>query len=156
MIINTYFVVHGLTFAYNYTAFITHWLSISYISNWLSISCKGSKILKKNFWRSHHRIFIKTFYTPVPPWLSISYVSNTTDRSFPGGYRHCQIVAVCRNLLKINHLHRLPKQSTLYNLYNYLKINQSCRTPFRISKRTPGPAGTPPGLSRSAATANPD
>ena len=104
---------------------------------------KGSKILKKNLGRSHDRIFIKTFYTPVPPWLSISYVSNTTVWKRVSVIRHCQIVAVCRNLLKINHLRRLSKQVTLYNLYNYLKINQSCRTPSRISKRTPGPRRNP-------------
>ena len=101
---------------------------------------KGQKFSKKNLGRSHPTDFIKTFYTPVPPWLSISYVSNTTDRSFPGGYIHCQNVAVCRNLLKINPLHRLPKQSTLYNLYNYLKINTlSPAGVHRPCKWTPGP-----------------
>ena len=84
---------------------------------------KRSKILKKKFGKVAPTDSLKTFYIPVPPWLSISYASNTTDRSFPGGYRHCKNVAVSRNYLKINHLHRLPKQSTLYNLYNYLKIN---------------------------------
>ena len=123
MIINTYFVVHGLTFVYNYTSLVTHWLSNSYISAWFSMGYKGSKILKKKFGKVAPTDSLKTFYTPVPPWLSISYVSNTTDRSFPGGISLCQNVAQARNSLKINPLHRLPKQATLYNLYNYLKIN---------------------------------
>ena len=139
MIINTYFVVHGLTFAYNYTAFITHWLSMSYISAWFSMGYKGSKILKKKFGKvALLKRFNKTFYPRYPfvtHWLSISYASNTTDRSFPGGYRYCQIVAVCRNLLKINHLHRLPKQATLYNLYNYLKINRLYIISSKIAKK---------------------
>ena len=127
MIINTYFVVHGLTFTYNYTLFITHWLSISYISAWFSMGYKGSKILKKKFGRvALLKRFNKTF-TPATPfvghWLSISYLSNTTDWKRVAVIRYCQIVAVCRNSLKINHLHELSKQTTLYNLYNYLKIN---------------------------------
>lgn len=125
---------------------------------------KGSKILKKKFGKVAPTDSLKTFYTPVPPWLSTSYASDTTVWSFPGGYRHCKIVAVSRNSLKINPLHRLPKQSTLYNLYNYLKINtlspagvhSACTGPRRSAARPCSASRSPgqishhgePGLNR--------
>ena len=84
---------------------------------------KGQKFTKKNLGRSHHRIFIKTFYTPDTLSRLNSYASETADRIQAATVRMCQTVAQAHNLLKINHLHRLPKQVTLYNICNYLKIN---------------------------------
>ena len=123
MIFNYYIYAIFLTFSRKYIVFITHWLSISYISAWFSMGYKGSKILKKKFGKVALLKRFNKFYTPVPPWLSTSYASDTTVWSFPGGISLCQIVAQGHNSLKINPLHRLPKQSTLYNLYKYLKIN---------------------------------
>ena len=61
----------------------------------------------------------------------------------------CQTAAQSRNSLKINHLHRLPKQVTLYNICNYLKINRLYIISSKIAKKTikspPSPAGLHPG-----------